>query len=148
MKNQRITAFYKTVKNFKKKLSQKLMETSSITHNEKPLYHLGAEKQICRNKRSNSKCKNPQKQFNSIHLQIIQLKSKSQFDTTTLGPDFKIYESDNFVTRTPEKNVQSSVNTSASYVNVWQSPSPPPLPPKNILYKPPPPVIRKQLSYC
>ena len=141
MKNQRITAFYKTVKNFKKKITQKLMETSSITH-------LGSGKQICRNKRSTSKCRNPQKQFNSIQLQIIQLKSKNQFDTTTLGPDFKIYESDNFVTRTPVQKVQSSVNTSASYVNVWQSPSPPPLPPKNILYKPPPPVIRKQLSYC
>ena len=151
MKNQRITSFYKTVKSFKNKITQKIMATSNNIANEnesiKPIKHLGAGKQICRNKRSKSKCRNSQKQSNSIQLQIIQLKSKNKFDST-LGPDFKIYESDNFLIRTPLKKIKSSLNTSACYVNIWQSPSPPPLPPKNFLCKPPPPVMRKQLSYC
>ena len=152
MKNQKIeiTSFYKTVKSFKKKISQKVMETYSIANNKNEkgnhMYHFEAGKQISKKKRE-TKFHHPQKQLSSIHHQIIHLKSKHQLDTT-LGPDFKIYECDNFLVRTPVKKIQSSLNSSASYVNLWNSPAPPPLPPKYSFSKPPPLVMRKNISYC
>ena len=119
MKNKkiRITSFYKTVKSFKKKISQKVMNNKNEKENH--MYHLEAGKQISKKKRE-TKFQHPQQQLSSIHHQIIHLKSKHQLDTT-LGPDFKIYECDNFLVRTPVKKIQSSLNSSASYVNLKAS---------------------------
>ena len=67
---------------------------------------------------------------------IEQLKADQM--NHSLGPDFKIYESDYlFIKSTPKKAKRSLEVNYINYMNIYQSP-PPPLPPKNKFLTPPP----------
>ena len=88
------------------------------------LAHVGGTKQST--KRPNEGIINHQKR-------IEQLKTDQM--NHSLGPDFKIYDSDYlFIKTTPKKAKRSS---EVNYMNICQSP-PPPLPPKNKFLTPPP----------
>ena len=145
-KDQKIVALYKAVKTIKKKLFLKLNHIAGL------------------NGKVSKTTKSSEKNIHScIQAQIELLKNSNNNNDTSSGPDFKIYESDCFLQRTPRKlpnlilgNRMSTTtyqlpydfledahqgDLSGDYINIYQAP-PPPLPPRGSV-APPPPVFRR-----
>ena len=122
MKQQRITQFYRTTKKIKDLLEMKMPSF-------KKKYK--ADKERGKNpSRSNSKISRSKK--------IGEQKSSQDFIVEvfnqSLGPDFKIYEFDDFLVNCPDDQPSPS------------SPAPPPLPPRySACSSVPPPVTRRTI---
>ena len=145
-KDQKIKALYKAVKTIKKKLFLKLNHIA------------GLKGKVSKSTKSSEK-----NIYSCIQAQIDLLKNSNNNNDTSSGPDFKIYESDCFLQRTPRKlpnlilgNRMSTTtyqlpcdflvdahqgDLSGDYINIYQAP-PPPLPPRGSV-APPPPVFRR-----
>ena len=144
----KIAALYKTVRNIRKKL---LLKINHIVSSK------GKGSQL--SKMTNHSC---------IQAKIDLLKNSINTNDTSFGPDFKIYESDCFLQRTPGKlpdqdrrGMSASTpayqlpcdflddnhegNMSVDYVNICEYP-PPPLPPRRTLVQPPPVIRRNPTS--
>ena len=85
-KDQKIVTLYKAVKTIKKKLFLKLNHIAGL------------------NEKVSKTTKLSEKNIHScIQAQIELLKNSNNNNDTSSGPDFKIYESDCFLQRTPRK---------------------------------------------
>ena len=85
-KDQKIVALYKVVKTIKKKLFLKVNHISGL------------------NGKVSKPTQSSEKNINScIQAQIDLFKNTNNNNNTSSGPDFKIYESDCFLQRTPRK---------------------------------------------
>ena len=145
-KDQKIVALYKAVKTIRKKLFLKLNHIAGLKGK--------VSKPTKSSKKNIHSC---------VQAQIDLLKNSNNNNDTSSGPDFKIYESDCFLQRTPRKLPKLTqgnristttyhlpydflVNAhqgdlSGDYINICQAP-PPPLPPRGSV-APPPPVFRR-----
>lgn len=151
MKTQTITSFYKTVKSIKNIITvkSKVVNEKSKNSNKSKL-NSSINKRTPKRKASKSlkvQLTVLQKQINDLKA----IKQQSNKDQQHQGPDFKIYECDDFlfnpVTKPECSQPASLAFNDASYVNICSSPCPPPLPPRN--QKPQPPkIIRRYITYC
>ena len=126
MKQQRITQFYLTAKKIKDLLEMKLpsFKKKCKTDKGRSKNHGWSISQISRSKKQEGQNSNPD---------LIEVFNQS------LGPDFKIYEFDDFLDNCPDSE-PSSPSSPAS--------SPPPLPPRySACFSLPPPVTRRTIYH-
>ena len=160
MKTQTLSSLYKQVKSIIKHKTSKKTKTNLNSSISKRTAKRKCQRSI------NAQLCLLQQQIND--LKSIKTKVIQEVDNS--GPDFKIYEcGDDFAhsyspihTKSINNNKNFSLKknpqiqriqqlqlpSSASYINIYKSPCPPPLPPKNQRLQPPPLVTRKCLTYC
>ena len=136
MANIKLTKVYKTVIGTLKMKLIKMRKHNKTQSKKNPF--LSHEKDHC-----NRVIKGPKdKSVNVFQKRIEELKPEDL--NVSLGPDFKIYESDYLFIKSTPKKAPNQRSSEVNYMNIYQTP-PPPLPPKNEFFTPPPLAMKNIL---